>query len=267
MGNALGNTKVDSNNIGYTSFKIIQGVLDTQTATSDGSPLQTYNFQTDRPIENDMVYVFVNGEPYDIKDSLYDMTKDQKQCMVKTGVAGGIDDKIGIAAGNYAGDAMANLLNNGKKAQLPPKPDFAALGTELAVDVADRALGAVLPQPMIPTKVASEFESWYSSASQMASATNVNLSLELNTNKKVIELVNKSKAKGFAANLLKSNKNALAQTKDFLISAASGIVNGLVKAGVSSLVRASVTALTKQKMANISANNCSCLTLEWLTPK
>jgi hypothetical protein len=91
MGNALGNTKVDSNNIGYTSFKIIQGVLDTQTAISDGSPLQTYNFQTDRPIENDMVYVFVNGEPYDVKDSLYDMTKDQKQCMVKTGIAGGID--------------------------------------------------------------------------------------------------------------------------------------------------------------------------------
>ena len=91
MGNALGNTKVDSNNIGYTSFKIIQGVLDTQTAISDGSPLQTYNFQTDRPIENDMVYVFVNGEPYDVKDSLYDMTKDQKQCMVKTGISGGID--------------------------------------------------------------------------------------------------------------------------------------------------------------------------------
>jgi hypothetical protein len=91
MGNALGNIKIDSNYIGYTSIKIIQGVLDTQTATSDGSPLQTFNFQTDRPIENDMVYVFVNGEPYDIKDSLYDMTKDQKQCMVKTGVAGGID--------------------------------------------------------------------------------------------------------------------------------------------------------------------------------
>ena len=91
MGNALGNTKIDSNNIGFTSFKIIQGVLDTQTAISNGEPLQTYNFQTDRPIENDMVYVFVNGEPYDIKDSLYDMTRDQKQCMVKTGVAGGID--------------------------------------------------------------------------------------------------------------------------------------------------------------------------------
>ena len=91
MGNALGNTKIDSNNIGFTSLKIIQGVLDTQTAISNGEPLQTYNFQTDRPIENDMVYVFVNGEPYDIKDSLYDMTRDQKQCMVKTGVAGGID--------------------------------------------------------------------------------------------------------------------------------------------------------------------------------
>ena len=91
MGNALGNTKIDSNNIGFTSFKIIQGILDTQTAISNGDPLQTYNFQTDRPIENDMVYVFVNGEPYDIKDSLYDMTRDQKQCMVKTGVAGGID--------------------------------------------------------------------------------------------------------------------------------------------------------------------------------
>jgi len=91
MGNALGNTKIDSNNIGFTSFKLIQGILDTQTAISNGDPLQTYNFQTDRPIENDMVYVFVNGEPFDIKDSLYDMTRDQKQCMVKTGVAGGID--------------------------------------------------------------------------------------------------------------------------------------------------------------------------------
>lgn len=90
-GNALGNTKIDSNYIGYTSFRIIQGTLDSQSVTSDGNALQSYNFQSDRPIENDLVYVYVNGEEYENVDSLYDMTKGKKQCMVKTGLSGGID--------------------------------------------------------------------------------------------------------------------------------------------------------------------------------
>jgi hypothetical protein len=89
--NSLGNVKIESNSTNFYPFKIIQGVLDSQSVIGDGTALQTYNFQSDKPIENDLVYVFVNGEPYEIVDSIYDMTKDERQCLVKTGISGGID--------------------------------------------------------------------------------------------------------------------------------------------------------------------------------
>jgi hypothetical protein len=95
LGNSLQNIKINLSNKDFIPLKIIQGELETQTAIGNGRPLQSFNFQAKRPIENEMVYVTVNGIPFDIVDSLYDMTKGSNQCMVKTGISGGIDVYFG----------------------------------------------------------------------------------------------------------------------------------------------------------------------------
>lgn len=190
----------------------------------------------------------ISGRPYIYGGDIFRITNQRTRTLTlmnkaaDKGVSGGIDDKIGNAVGNYASDAVTNFLN-GKK-ELPPKPDLVALGTELAIDVADRALGSLLPNAMVPTKVAQEFESGYNKKKQY-------FQNEFDTSKKIIELNNKKKVPGFLKNLLKDNKNALAQTKDFLISAASGIVGGLVKAGATALVRGGISALVGKKMGDI----------------
>jgi hypothetical protein len=91
LGNALQNVKINLSNLGFIPLKIVQGELQTQSATGNGRALQSFTFQAKKPIENEMVYVTVNGEPYEIVDSLYDMKKGEKLCIVKTGISGGID--------------------------------------------------------------------------------------------------------------------------------------------------------------------------------
>jgi hypothetical protein len=91
LGNALQNIKINLSNKDFVPLKLIQGELESQTVTGNGKALQSFNFQAKKPIENELVFVTVNGEPYEIVDSLYDMTKGSKQCMVKTGISGGID--------------------------------------------------------------------------------------------------------------------------------------------------------------------------------
>jgi hypothetical protein len=190
----------------------------------------------------------ISGRPFIYGGDIFRITNQRTRTLTlmnkaaEKGVSGGIDDKIGNAVGNYASDAVTNLLS-GKK-ELPPKPDLVALGTELAIDVADRTLGALLPNPMVPTKVADEFQSGYSKKKQY-------FQNEFDTSKKVIELNNKKRVPGFLKNLLKDNKNALSQTKDFLISAAAGVVGGLVKAGATALVRGGISAIVGKKMGDI----------------
>jgi hypothetical protein len=190
----------------------------------------------------------ISGRPYIYGGDIFRITNQRTRTLTlmnraaEKGVSGGIDDKIGNAVGNYASDAITNLLS-GKK-ELPPKPDLVAFGTELAIDVADRTLGALLPNPMVPTKVAQEFEKGYDKKKQY-------FQNEFDTPKKIIELNNKNKVPGFLKNLLKDNKNALSQTKDFLISAGAGIVGGLVKAGVTALVRGGISLIVGKKMGDI----------------
>jgi hypothetical protein len=158
------------------------------------------------------------------------------------GAAGGLDDVIGKAVGNYAGDAMANFLNNGKKASLPPKPNITPIALNAISDVGSRLLGSILPGPMIPSKVAEEFAKGYD-------AGKFEYIRESNTRLKILDLKNKDKVPGFITNLLKPNKNILAQSKDFLISTASSVVSGLFKAGASALVRKSVAAVTGKQLS------------------
>jgi hypothetical protein len=91
ISNSLGSIKLNKNDNSFTYVKIIQGEIESQTRTGDGNPLQSFNFQSNKPIDNDNVSVKVNGNSFEIVDSLYDMKKGDYSCMVKTGLAGGID--------------------------------------------------------------------------------------------------------------------------------------------------------------------------------
>jgi hypothetical protein len=95
LGNSLENIKININEVNQIPVKIIQGEIEEQTVAGNGLPLQSYTFTSKKPIENEMVWVYVNGEAYEVVDSLYDMTKDDRLCIVKTGISGGIDIYFG----------------------------------------------------------------------------------------------------------------------------------------------------------------------------
>ena len=192
----------------------------------------------------------ISGRPYIYGGDIFRISNQRTRTFTLMNTAagkgsnGGIDDKLGNAIGNYAGDAITNLLTNGKKAELPPKPDLVALGTELAIDVADRALGALLPNPMVPTKVAQEFE-------KGRNKKEVDFVDEFDTSAKILKLNSRKKVPKFIDNLLKNNKNALSQTKDFLISSAASVVRGLVASGSSFLIRKATNLVVGKKLSNI----------------
>ena len=90
LGNSLENIKININEINQIPVKIIQGEIEEQTVAGNNQPLQSYTFTSKKPIENEMVWVYVNGEAFEVVDSLYDMTKGDRLCIVKTGISGGI---------------------------------------------------------------------------------------------------------------------------------------------------------------------------------
>jgi hypothetical protein len=109
LGSATGNIKINKSEYNFIPIKIIQGETESQTKIGTGKPLQSYNFQSNKPIDNDNVIVMVNGEPFEIVDSLYDMTKGDKLCMVKTGLAGGIDLYFGNEDFGYIPPSGSNI--------------------------------------------------------------------------------------------------------------------------------------------------------------
>jgi len=95
LGNINGNLRIPLNSTEITPLKVIQGELESQTLTGTGLALQSFTVLSKNTIENDLIYITVNGETYDIIDSLYDMNKGDKKCIVKTGISGGIDIYFG----------------------------------------------------------------------------------------------------------------------------------------------------------------------------
>jgi hypothetical protein len=87
--------KIKKTERGRIPIKIIQGELQEQTKTGDGKELQSFTIMDTKPIDNENVRVYLNGEPLEIVDSLYDMVKGGKQCLVKTGISEGIDIYFG----------------------------------------------------------------------------------------------------------------------------------------------------------------------------
>jgi hypothetical protein len=109
IGNPMGNIRLNKNDINYVYLKIIQGEMESQTRQGNGLELQSYNFQSNKPIDNDNVVVYVNGNPFEIVDSLYDMKKGDYSCMVKTGLAGGIDIYFGNEDYGYIPTLGSNI--------------------------------------------------------------------------------------------------------------------------------------------------------------
>lgn len=109
LGNPLGNIKLNKSDINFTYIKLIQGEVESQTRQGNGLALQSYNFLSNKPIDNDNVIVYVNGNPFEIVDSIYDMNKGEYLCMVKTGLAGGIDVYFGNEDYGYMPSLGANI--------------------------------------------------------------------------------------------------------------------------------------------------------------
>ncbi len=97
VGNAMESIRIDMDSTAYASVPVVQGELESQTFIGNGRPLQSFVVQgkQSKPIENELVFVKVNGEPFEVVDSLYDMRKGDKLCMVKTGLSTGIDVVFG----------------------------------------------------------------------------------------------------------------------------------------------------------------------------
>lgn len=91
--------KLDKGKTGYVNMKVVQGEYDSQTVTGTGQRLQSFNISVPKTTDHFNVMVKVNEEVWPKYDSLYDMRRNEKGCMVKTGIAGGLD--IYFGTGNF----------------------------------------------------------------------------------------------------------------------------------------------------------------------
>lgn len=82
---------LSTSNVDYIKIPIIQGTIESQQVTGTGEAFQTFNIQTGGPTAHDEVTVAVNGQPWRIYSSMYDMQADTKGVVVKTGILGGLD--------------------------------------------------------------------------------------------------------------------------------------------------------------------------------
>ena len=83
----------------WVRANIIQGKLESQTLTSTGESMQSFNIQSKGTTDHNLVKVSVNGEQWTKFNSLYEMLATDKGCLVKTGISGGIDVYFGT--GNF----------------------------------------------------------------------------------------------------------------------------------------------------------------------
>ena len=87
------NSGVNVNETSFIDLNVIQGSIQYQQSTGTGDPLQSYNFQVKKGqgIDNYFVNIYVNGELWEAKESILDLTYQEKACIIRTGQTGGID--------------------------------------------------------------------------------------------------------------------------------------------------------------------------------
>jgi len=74
-------------------LNVVQGVYEEQTYTGTGEMNQSFsvNIASTAEIDNFDVEVLYNNNPVSIKDSLYDMLRNEMACFTRTGMNGGLD--------------------------------------------------------------------------------------------------------------------------------------------------------------------------------
>jgi hypothetical protein len=84
-------------------FRVYQGRVESQQFTGTGEALQSYecNMREGDWIDNNYVNVYVNGDKFKIVSSLYDMSLQEKACIVRTGLTSGIDIFFGNESFGY----------------------------------------------------------------------------------------------------------------------------------------------------------------------
>ncbi len=84
--------RIDKSNLNEITVPIVQGVFETQTVTSSGEPMQSFNVKTGFGLtDHNRVTVSVNGEKWTKHESLYDILANEKGYLIKTGISGGLD--------------------------------------------------------------------------------------------------------------------------------------------------------------------------------
>lgn len=91
---------------------IIQGVLKYQQATGTGYGMQSFNFanKSAEIIDNFFINIYVNGERWETVDSLLDMSYNQKACIVRRSLNGGIDVFFGTGNSGMIPAQGASIL-------------------------------------------------------------------------------------------------------------------------------------------------------------
>lgn len=92
-------TKIDKTSQETFYFTIKEGTIETQTFTGLGTSMQSFSVITNNPTDHFYTRVRVNGKEYSIYDSLYDIAPEERGCLVKTGISGGLD--IYFGNGNF----------------------------------------------------------------------------------------------------------------------------------------------------------------------
>jgi hypothetical protein len=88
--NVLGDTRLDMLSNDSYDFRIVQGTFQSNTVVGTGEPLTSFEIPSKRTIDNDRVYVSVNGEMWERIESMYDMTNNSKHFIVKSNFDGGV---------------------------------------------------------------------------------------------------------------------------------------------------------------------------------
>jgi hypothetical protein len=76
-------------------FTVKEGTIQTQTFTGTGASMQSFSVITNNPTDHFYYRVRVNGVEYANYESLYDIAPEERGCVVKTGINGGIDVYFG----------------------------------------------------------------------------------------------------------------------------------------------------------------------------
>lgn len=87
------NARITMQQMNYLDATIVQGEIKIQRATGTGEALQSFNFSERNYMVPDeyFINVYVNNEPWSQVSSLMDLGYQQKGCIIRTGVSGGID--------------------------------------------------------------------------------------------------------------------------------------------------------------------------------